>query len=110
MFAVMRGKGGHRCNPDAVEFRQAFAQTMVDSFLLQPKGTNCKEDLDSFLFDLGSLDSEKTKPRKNTPKKAEVPKKFLKSLMLKPYLLVQNPCQFLKEIQCLIFLGGWQKN
>merc|ERR1711963_1239214 len=57
-FSFVRGKGGHRCNPDATEFRQALAQTMVDSFLLQPKDSNCQEDLDKFLFDLGSLQEE----------------------------------------------------
>ncbi|XP_005111558.1 uncharacterized protein LOC101850765 [Aplysia californica] len=34
MFSVIRGKGGHRVNPDPMEFRLAFRQTIVDAVLV----------------------------------------------------------------------------
>ncbi|KAK3775681.1 hypothetical protein RRG08_049860 [Elysia crispata] len=48
LFVVMRSKGGHRDNPDPLEFGMAFRQVMVDELLLAGTGTNYKDDLDNF--------------------------------------------------------------
>ncbi len=55
MFSVIRGKGGHRDNPDAVQFRCAFRQVMVDAIMVGGSSANCEEDVDSFLLNLSSL-------------------------------------------------------
>ena len=53
LFSIIRGKGGHRDNPDAQQFRTAFRQVLVDALLVTSKSANCKEDVDAFLFSLG---------------------------------------------------------
>ena len=58
LFSTIRGKGGHRDNPDAVQFRTAFRQIMVDKILKPTVGANCKEDLDTFLLTLRSVERE----------------------------------------------------
>ena len=46
----------HRDNPDVSLFRAAFRQVMVDYVMLPlPEGSNCKEDVDSFLLNLKSI-------------------------------------------------------
>ncbi|KAK3801951.1 hypothetical protein RRG08_064545 [Elysia crispata] len=55
MFSVVRGKGGHRINPDCREFRSALTQIMVDAILGPGKGSNCQADLDTFLFTLDNI-------------------------------------------------------
>ena len=48
MFSIVRGKGGHRDNPDPKEFRLAFRQVMVDRLLSVSEFSNCKDDVDHF--------------------------------------------------------------
>ena len=55
LFSIIRGKGGHRDNPDPCQFRQAFRQVMVDAILLPSPKANCEEDVDSFLLTMKSL-------------------------------------------------------
>ena len=55
LFSVIRGKGGNRDNPDAVQFRMAFRQVMVDAIMVPSKGSNCQEDVDTFLLTLKNM-------------------------------------------------------
>ncbi len=57
LFSVIRGKGGHRDNPDALQFRTAFRQAMVDAVMTPSKDANCQEDVDAFLLTLKSIGS-----------------------------------------------------
>ena len=41
LFSVIRGKGGHRDNPDACQFRSAFCQVMVDAIMCIFHGDIC---------------------------------------------------------------------
>jgi hypothetical protein len=41
LFSVIRGKGGHRDNPDAREFRSAYRQVAFDQMLMPSPGSNC---------------------------------------------------------------------
>lgn len=55
LFSVIRGKGGHRDNPSAQQFRYALRQVMVDRFFVQSDGSNCSADGDKFLLTLTSV-------------------------------------------------------
>ena len=57
LFSVIRGKGGHRDNPDSVQFKAAFTETTIDSIFLTIKQANCEEDMDSFLMTLNEADA-----------------------------------------------------
>lgn len=63
LFSIIRGKGGHRDNPDAVHFRAAFRQVMVDAVMIPSKASNCQEDVDAFLLTLNSIGA----PASNAP-------------------------------------------
>ena len=56
LFSIIRGKGGHRDNPDASQFCIALRQVMVDAVLVPSPRANCEEDVDSFLLTLRSID------------------------------------------------------
>ena len=64
LFSIIRGKRGHRDNPDPREFRGAFRQVEFDQLLASFKGSNCEEDLDEVLLSLSSIanviDSERS--------------------------------------------------
>ena len=55
LFSVIRGKGGHRDNPTAEQFRHALRQVMVDRFFVQSDSSNCHVDADKFLLTLTSV-------------------------------------------------------
>ena len=65
LFSIIRGKGGHRFNPDAKEFRAAYRQVVFDQMLQPSEGSNCETDTDSILLSLTSfsLTNEKSSPR-----------------------------------------------
>ena len=51
MFARIRGKGGFRDNPSAMEFRIAFRQIVAQElFETKSNNTNCEVDFDSILL------------------------------------------------------------
>ena len=58
LFSVIRSKGGHRSNSDPREFRSAITQTMVDNIRLTAESSNCKADVDTFLFSLENITSK----------------------------------------------------
>ena len=58
-FSVIRGKGGPRDNPNAVQFRAAYRTASVDSLFVLSKVANCCEDSDSFLLQCENIDSQK---------------------------------------------------
>ena len=53
-FSVMRNRGGHRDNPNSVEFRADYRAVAIDSLFVKSQNTNCIEDIDSFLLKLGN--------------------------------------------------------
>ena len=61
MFSVVRGKGGHRDNPNPQQFRAAFRQILVDQLLTKSDVSNCEDDLDKVLLDLVSLSNNAIK-------------------------------------------------
>ena len=52
LFSIIRGKGGHRDNPDATEFRAAYRQVVFDQMLMQSVSSNCTAGMDSVLLSL----------------------------------------------------------
>lgn len=55
LFSILRGKGGHRDNPSAMEFRAAFRQVAFDHILEQFAGSNCGADMDQILVSLTNI-------------------------------------------------------
>ena len=102
LFSIIRGKGGHRCNPDAHEFRVALTQVMVDKLLLPPKGGNCQPDMDSILF---SFDTAKSLGNRNSLK-ARVAKAIPK--VIQP-LMLDGKCSPLSnnEENTMTYIAGW---
>ncbi|GFN89953.1 transposable element p transposase [Plakobranchus ocellatus] len=58
--AVIRGKGGHRDNPDIGQFNSALLQVIVDSLMVASTRKSCKDDLDVFVFGLQNIASSST--------------------------------------------------
>lgn len=54
-FGVIRGKGGHRDNPDAHTFRMDYRQAVVDYLAIVGKNTNCEPEDTHILLRLTSL-------------------------------------------------------
>ena len=53
LFSIIRGKGGHRDNPDPVHFQAAFKQVVVQNMFVPAPSANCKEDDDGqFLLEI----------------------------------------------------------
>ena len=61
-FSVMRNRGGHRDNPNSVEFRTDYRAVAIDSLFVKSQNTNCIEDIDSFLLKLGNFASSTPSP------------------------------------------------
>ena len=61
-FSVMRNRGGHRDNPNSVEFRADYRAVAIDSLFVKSHNTNCIEDIDSFLLKLGNFASSTPSP------------------------------------------------
>ena len=47
LFSVIRGRGGHRDNPNPVHFQAAFKQVIVQNMFMPAANANCKPDDDS---------------------------------------------------------------
>ena len=57
LFSVIRGRGGHRDNPDPVQFRAEYRSVTVDHLFSLSNASNCKDDMDGFLLQLGNVTS-----------------------------------------------------
>ena len=54
-FSRIRGRGGHRDNPDSVQFRSEYRAVAVDSlFSTCSNNSNCEDDIDKFLLQFGT--------------------------------------------------------
>lgn len=106
LFSVLRGKGGHRYNPDCREFKAAFRQTIVDAILVAGEGTNCQEDVDSFLFSFENISSHGAPSAIKSRLQQDVPKG------IQPLLSGQDqlPCPEVKEMNVLTYIGGYVAN
>ena len=62
LFSVIRSRGGHRDNPNSVEFRADYRAVAIDSLFVKSQNTNCIEDIDSFLLKLGNFASSPPSP------------------------------------------------
>ncbi len=54
-LGIIRGKGGHRDNPDPKEFRLDYRQSVVDRLILLGRNTNCEEEDCYLLLKLSNL-------------------------------------------------------
>ena len=59
---MIRSRGGHRDNPNSVEFRADYRAVAIDSLFVKSQNTNCIEDIDSFLLKLGNFASSTPSP------------------------------------------------
>jgi len=44
LFSIIRGRGGHRDNPDAVHFQSAFKQVIIQNMFVPSPTANCRND------------------------------------------------------------------
>ena len=103
LFSVIRSKGGHRSNPDPREFRSAITQTMVDNILLTAESSNCKADVDTFLFSLGNIASKGSPAAMRTRMEQDVPTNLRPLLKTPPAL----PALSVPEANTLVFISGY---
>ena len=54
-FGSIRGKGGHRDNPDCHQFRLDYRQSAVDHMVVVSKNANCEEEDCNLLLKLSNL-------------------------------------------------------
>lgn len=54
-FSVIRGRGGHRDNPDTLQFISAYRNVSVDLLFHKSHQSNCSEDMDQFALKLEHL-------------------------------------------------------
>lgn len=98
-FSIMRGKGGHRDNPDAMQFRSAYRAAAVDSMFIISKGSNCREDMDCFLLKLSTVSQvSPTAPAEGTS---------LPSNMLDLLAISNAPNMSLAEENIVVYLAGY---
>ncbi len=98
-FSIIRGKGGHRYNPDAVQFRAAYRAATVDSMFSFSKGSNCVLDLDSHLLKLSNLTSHTPPPADDLP---EVPQQVY------DIINVAQPSEFdLTDQNIIVYIAGY---
>ena len=55
LFSILRGRGGHRDNPDTQQLRGAFKFVVADKLFVQNTGSNCIADNDKILLDVSSI-------------------------------------------------------
>lgn len=87
LFSIIRGKGGHRFNPDAREFRAAYRQVLFDQMLMPSPGSNCELDTDKILLSLSSLTQENVAIENNQVSSDAAPPNLTASTVTLP---VQN--------------------
>ena len=59
---MIRSRGGHRDNPNSVEFRADYRAVAIDSLFVKSQNTNCIEDIDTFLLKLENFASSTPSP------------------------------------------------
>ena len=55
LFCIIRGRGGHRDNPDSQQLKGAFKFVVADKLFVQNTGSNCFPDGDKILLDVSSI-------------------------------------------------------
>ena len=109
LFSIIRGKGGHRDNPDPREFRAAFRQVVFDQLLLLSKGSNCAADVDKVLLSLSSIAS--TAPEATTAGPAMEPilgqHSDNDSLVGLENISVMKPSPSLAEENIIAYMAGY---
>ena len=50
LFSVIRGRGGHRDNPDPVHFHSTFKQVLVQNMFVPAPSSNCEDDSGEYLL------------------------------------------------------------
>ena len=102
LFAFIRSKGGNRTNPNPREFRSALVQVIVARLLESPKGKNCEDDLNEFLF---GLDSVKSFGADSTIE-SKLAQNFKESSQSLPREVPEPPLT-LHEESIVSYVGGW---
>ena len=103
LFSVIRSKGGHGSNPDPRGFRSAITQTMVDNILLTAESSNCKTDIDTFLFSLENIASKGSPAAMRTRMEQYVPTNLRPLLKMPPTL----PALSVSEANTMVFISGY---
>ena len=55
LFCIIRGRGGHRDNPDSQQLKGAFKFVVADKLFVQNTGSNCFPDGDKIPLDVSSI-------------------------------------------------------
>ena len=58
LFSVIRGRGGHRDNPDPVHFQSAFKQVLVQNMFVPAPSSNCEVDSGEYLLNLDDFSGD----------------------------------------------------
>ena len=82
LFSIIRGKGGHRDNPDPQQFKDAFKYVVGDKLFVQSYKSNCKIDHDKILLDISSV--ALAKYIKPMPENIEKPPEADVAMLIKP--------------------------
>ena len=64
-FSLIRGRGGHRDNPDTVHFQSSFKQMAVKNMFVPAPTANCQDDCNQFVLEVGDF-SPMTAEQKET--------------------------------------------
>ena len=63
LFSIIRGRDGHRGNPNTQQFQRSFRYVIVDQLFLHSRSENCTVDPNKILLDISnfSIHQKKTK-------------------------------------------------
>ncbi len=67
MFGTIRWRGGHRDNPNPLQFRAAFRQVLLEKMAVHSEHTNCIPDNDDVLLSLSHLMSASPGMERSVP-------------------------------------------
>ena len=99
-FSIIRFKGGHRDNPDAVQFRGAYRAAAVDSIFIVSQLTNCVEDPDSFLLKLKNVTN-------SVPTNSDAPGTSFPSAAFDLLRVASYPVISPAESDIIVYLAGY---
>ena len=95
LFSIIRGKGGHRDNPNVQQFRAEFRQLIIDKLFIVSKSANCEMDTHKILLDISNT-TLLQKQAKKTYSSQEIPcTELLAATMPPPCIEKQNVVSYM---------------
>ena len=101
-FSIIRGRGGHRDNPNAVQFKADYRSIAVDTMFSSSMSSNCQEDMDGFLLQLSNVTEITPSPAARLPPN-ELPSNVTDLLTVSR----ASPELNLSEENIIVYLAGY---